>query len=159
MKHTYTYNFMFAIYNKFRTVVYESVYSMLSGLFQCWNVFHSLWLSDAFWWHRTGWPMAQFIACRLMESSHCLNQCWLIIRCVLWHSYEREFTGIVHEFTPQYVFGDYTFKITLTSLQDQWLNPYSTGTKLIWFYIVNIMVADALASGVARTSAPMMLTM
>ena len=39
------------------------------------------------------------------------------------------------------------------------VNPYRAGTELIQFNIVNIMVADALAPSVARTSAPMILTM
>ena len=36
------------------------------------------------------------------------------------------------------------------------VNPYQAGTE---FNIVNIMAADALAPWVARTSAPMILTM
>ena len=38
------------------------------------------------------------------------------------------------------------------------INPYRAGTELIRFNIVNIMVADALAPCVTRTSAPMILT-
>ena len=39
------------------------------------------------------------------------------------------------------------------------VNPYRAETELIQFNIVNIMGADALAPSVARTSAPMILTM
>ena len=39
------------------------------------------------------------------------------------------------------------------------VNPYHAGTELFRFNIVNIMVADALATQGARTSAPMILTM
>ena len=39
------------------------------------------------------------------------------------------------------------------------INPLSAGTELIRFIIENIMVADALAPSVARTSVPMILIM
>ena len=39
------------------------------------------------------------------------------------------------------------------------LNREHAGTKLFWFDIVNIMVADAQAPRIARTSAPMILIM
>ena len=39
------------------------------------------------------------------------------------------------------------------------INPLSAGTELIRFIIENIMVADALAPRVARTSVPMILIM
>ena len=41
---------------------------------------------------------------------------------------------------------------------DYEINPLCVVTKLIWFNTVYIMVADALAPCVARTSAPMILT-
>ena len=33
------------------------------------------------------------MACCLMATSHYLNQCWLIIKGVLWHSPDNDFTG------------------------------------------------------------------
>ena len=51
------------------------------------NVFiNSLWPDDAIWWHRSVSTLAQVMACCLTAPSHYLNQCWLIISKVLWHS-------------------------------------------------------------------------
>ena len=55
--------------------------------------FHSLWPSEAIWWHRTRSTLAQVMACCLVATSHCLNQSWLIISEVLWHLPEGKFTG------------------------------------------------------------------
>ena len=44
--------------------------------------FNSLRLSDTIWWHRS-WC--------LMAPSHYLNQCWFVIRSVLWHSPRNKF--------------------------------------------------------------------
>ena len=51
----------------------------------------SLWPSDALWQHRSGSTLAQVMACCLMAPSHYLNQCWLIISEVQWHSFEGNF--------------------------------------------------------------------
>ena len=40
--------------------------------------------SGATWRHRSG------------STSHYLNRCWLIIKCILWHSHERYLTRNVH---------------------------------------------------------------
>ena len=47
---------------------------------------NSLWPSDAIWRQRSGSTFAQVMACYLMAPSHYLNQCWLIIGEVPWHS-------------------------------------------------------------------------
>ena len=54
---------------------------------------HVNWLrpSDAIWWHRSGSTLAQVMACCLTAPSHYLNQYWLIISKVLWHSSEGNF--------------------------------------------------------------------
>ena len=59
----------------------------LSFLIQSWHtkacswriVVHSLWPSDAIWWHRSRSTLVQVITWRLTASSHYLNQCCLII--------------------------------------------------------------------------------
>ena len=48
--------------------------------------------SDTIWRHRSGSSLAQVMACCLMAPSHYLNQCWLIISEVQWHSYQGNFT-------------------------------------------------------------------
>ena len=46
-------------------------------------------------WHRTSWStLAQVMARCLMVPIHNLNQCWIIINGVLWHSPDDYFTGI-----------------------------------------------------------------
>ena len=58
---------------------------------------NSLWPSDAIWWHRSGSTLAQVMACCLTAPSHYLNQCWLIMNGVLWHSPKTNFTGSAHD--------------------------------------------------------------
>ena len=50
--------------------------------------FNSLGPSDAIWHWRSWSTLVQVMACCLMAPSHYLNQCWLIISKVLWHSSE-----------------------------------------------------------------------
>ena len=52
---------------------------------------NSLWPSDAIWQQRPGSTLAQVMACCLTAPSHYLNQCWLIISGVQWHSYQGNF--------------------------------------------------------------------
>ena len=47
-----------------------------------------LWPSEAIRRQGTESTLAQVMACCLMAPSHYLNQCWLIINKVLWHSSE-----------------------------------------------------------------------
>ena len=53
---------------------------------------NSLWPSDTIWWYSSGSTLAQVMACCLMAPSHYLNQCWLLIREVLWHTHVKNFT-------------------------------------------------------------------
>ena len=50
--------------------------------------FDSLRPCDAIWRHKSGSTLAQVMACCLTAPSHYLNQCWLIISKVQWHSSE-----------------------------------------------------------------------
>ena len=49
---------------------------------------NSLWPSDAIWHWRSWSTLVQVMACCLTAPSHYLNQCWLMISKVLWHSSE-----------------------------------------------------------------------
>ena len=49
---------------------------------------NSLGPSDAIWRWRSWSTLVQVMACCLTAPSHYLNQCWLIISKVLWHSSE-----------------------------------------------------------------------
>ena len=44
------------------------------------------------WWLKSGSTLVQVMACCLMASIHYLNQCWLIISEVMWHSTEDNLT-------------------------------------------------------------------
>ena len=55
---------------------------------------NSLWPSDAIWWHKSEWTLAQVMACCLIASSHYLNQCWLLTCVAPWHSFKTHFTTI-----------------------------------------------------------------
>ena len=65
------------------SVKYCSIQSWpLDGLY-----FNSLGPSDAIWRQRSGTTLAQVMACCLAAPCHYLNQYWLIISEVQWHSY------------------------------------------------------------------------
>ena len=65
----------------------------------------SLWPSDTIWWYRCGSSLAQVMACRLIATSHYLNQFWLIIKCVLWYSPESTFVRSAHG-TPGFIYPE-----------------------------------------------------
>ena len=50
--------------------------------------FNSLWPSHSIWRQGSRSTLVQVMACWLTAPSHYLNQCWLIISKVLWHSYQ-----------------------------------------------------------------------
>ena len=54
---------------------------------------NSLLPSDVIWQHRFGTTLVQVMACCLTAPSHYLNQFWLTISEVLWHSPEGNFTN------------------------------------------------------------------
>ena len=60
--------------------------------FSCWQPINLLRPSDAIWRQITRSTLAQVMACCLTAPSHYLNQCWLIISKVLYHSCEVNFT-------------------------------------------------------------------
>ena len=69
-----------------RTVEYDQCHTSEA------EIINSLWPSDAIWWQRSGSTLAQVMACCLTAPSHNLNQCWLIISKLQWHSSECNFT-------------------------------------------------------------------
>ena len=83
-----------------RNVVYNfcGIYSLMgfitkSTLVEIMAEFiNSLWPGDTIWRHGTRSTLAQVMACCLMAPSHYLNQCWLIISKVKWHSSKGRFT-------------------------------------------------------------------
>ena len=53
-----------------------------------------------------------------------LNQCWLIIGEVLWHSPEGNFTWNAQDIYPWRELENYWFKITSASPRDQWVKRF-----------------------------------
>ena len=72
---------------------------------------------DNIWCRRSWLTMVQVMVCYLTAPSHYLNQCWLIINLILWHSFQ----GNVYLNTPDVnhhvAFELFTFEITATSLK------------------------------------------
>ena len=101
--------------------VYENVIlKMPTILFNPTNV-NSLWPSDAIWWQRSGSTLAQVMACCLTAPSHYLNQCWLIISKVLWHSSEGIIMKRSEDTNQQNKIENYIFRIAFRSPRGQWV--------------------------------------
>ena len=57
-------------------------------------IIDSLWPSDTISRQRYGSTLSQVMACCVTAPSHYLNQCWLIMIAVQWHSYSCNFTRV-----------------------------------------------------------------
>ena len=60
-------------------------------------------------------------ACCLTAPSHYLNQCWLLISNVPWHSHESNCTASAPTNILHSKFQNYTFEIAATSPRGQWV--------------------------------------
>ena len=76
-----------------------------------------LWRIDVIWRHRSGSTLAQVMAWCLTAPSHYLNQCWLLIIEVLWHSSESNSTARAQAIILQNELESYILKITVISLR------------------------------------------
>ena len=87
----------------FKDIPVVDVLSISGNIERKWmplDLINSLWLSVAIWRQRSGSTLAQVMACCLTAPSHYLNQCWLIISKVQWHSYEGSFTRDIFTHWP-----------------------------------------------------------
>ena len=57
----------------------------------------------------------------VMASSHYLNQCWLAINKIFWHSFQGNVYWNTHKINPQPVFEIYIYEITGISPRAQWV--------------------------------------
>ena len=57
-----------------------------------WSQINSLCPSDVIWRQGSRSTLTQVMACCLTAPSHYLNQCWLMMSDVLWHSPDNKFT-------------------------------------------------------------------
>ena len=83
-----------------------------------------LWPCDAIWRHGSGSTLAQVMACCLTAPSHYLNQCWLIVNKVQWHSSERNFTKVTSATNLWISLKTYLCKISFKSPRGQWVKSY-----------------------------------
>ena len=81
---------------------------------------NSLWFDDAMLRHISSSTLALLIAGCLMAPRYFLNQCWNIIKWVMWHSCERDFAKSAHEVNPWHLLTNSIFKIA-TSFMSQWV--------------------------------------
>ena len=79
---------------------------------------NALWPSDAIWRRRT-WST---LICWLAAPKQYLNRCWLTIKQVLCHSFQRNSCLNIQDVNPQDVFDIITIKITATSPRGWWIN-------------------------------------
>ena len=95
---------------------------------------NSQWPSDAIWCYRSGTTLAQVIACCLMAPSHYLNQCWLIMSKVRWHSSKGNFARDTSSINYQNHFENYFSKISPKSPRGQRFNCISNNNPQNSFY-------------------------
>ena len=108
---------------------------------------NSLRPSDAIWRQWSWTTLAQVMACCLTAPSHYLNQCWLIIRGVLWHTSESSFAGIAQGIDSGYEFEKDILKTIFKSPRGQWVNVAFTE----WWEIINpLRLSEARVSGHLR---------
>ena len=76
------------------------------------------------------------MACCLTTPSHYLNQCWIIISEVFWHSPIGNFTWNSQNICSSYEFANYSIKNMATSLKVQWVNSPLTHAMVCCDYIL-----------------------
>ena len=89
---------------------------------------HSLWHSNAIWWHRSGSTQAQVMTCCLTAPGHYLIQCWIITACVLWLSPVDNFTRS-DELNPQHMCSEIRPPYLTGTLSLTWMNFNSSMNK------------------------------
>ena len=108
---------------------------------------NSLWPSDSIWRHGSGSTLVQVMACCLMAPSHYLNQCWLLKREVRWHSPESYFAQATTLYNE---FENYTFEITATAPNSQWVNPlcaeFCSGNMKIYLHFLELLYTQMMLS-------------
>ena len=83
---------------------------------------NSLWPSDAIRRQGTESTLAQVMACCLTAPSHYLNQCWLIIGKVQWHSSADYFTRYTSPINHHHQLENCLYQFSFKSPRDQWVN-------------------------------------
>ena len=84
------------------------------------SLFNSLWPDDAIWLHGTRPTLVQVMACCLTAPSHYLNQCWLIIGEMPWHSSEGIIVRRCEDTIQWNKIENCSFKMASSSPRGQW---------------------------------------
>ena len=111
----------------FRENTFENIVRKMSAvLFR--PQYISMWFSDTIWRHRSRSILAQVIACCLTAPRQYLDQCWLTINKVFWHSFQCDVYWILKIPTPGCVSNLHIY-ITTTSpgerhvdIETQWVH-------------------------------------
>ena len=83
------------------------------------------------------YDIIKLMACCLIAPIHHLNQCWLLISEVLWHSSENNFTVNAQTSILYIEFENCTFKIIAKSYRGQWVNTLAQLID-IWAFSVKL---------------------
>ena len=99
--------------------------------------FNSLGLSDAIWRQKSGSTLAHVMACCLTAPSHNLNQCWLIISKVQWHSSKANFTRDTSAINHWYCLENQVPKISFKFPTGQWVKCWDLVRLIqeVWRYL------------------------
>ena len=95
--------------------------------------------SDAIWRWRSWSTLVQVMACCLTAPSHYLNQCWLVISKVLWHSSDDIIKRTFKDNNQWSKIENNIFKITLRSPRGQWVNSYPRKHTHGTYYYVAVL--------------------
>ena len=90
---------------------------------------------DAIWRHGNRATLAQVMACCLTAPSHYLNQCWLIIIVVPWHSSEGIIIRRCEDTNGQSKIENCSVKMASKSPRGQWV-------KWVIFKLISRMPSD-----------------
>ena len=85
------------------------------------DLISSLRFSDTMWRHKFMSTLAQIMACCLTAPSHYLNQCWLIISMVPWHSPKGYFTRNTSAINNENELEMHLSNISLKFPRGQWV--------------------------------------
>ena len=74
------------------------------------------------------------MSCCLTAPSHYLDQCWLMISEVLWHSPDSNFTENTLDIYHWNDFEIYSFETVVKSHRGQWIKPWNHAYYLMGIY-------------------------
>ena len=74
--------------------------------------------SDSMWWHRSGITLAQVMACRVVEASHSLQQCWIARLRIFSLKLQIRHVDQLQWYKPLINFQNYTDILRISNLID-----------------------------------------